>query len=42
MEFGRNVSIYSLFSHNWLNKMLSEENKVPKTLFEARKVAGSA
>ena len=25
-----------------INKLLSEENKVPRTLFEARKVAGSA
>ena len=25
-----------------MNKLLLEENKVPRTLFEARKVAGSA
>ena len=25
-----------------MNKLFSEENKVPRTLFEARKVAGSA
>ena len=29
-------------THNWINKLFSEENKVPRTLFEARKVAGSA
>ena len=23
--------------HNWINKLFSEENKVPRTLFEARK-----
>ena len=28
--------------HNWINKLFSEENKIPRTLFEARKVAGSA
>ena len=27
---------------NWINKLFSEENNVPRTLFEARKVAGSA
>ena len=32
---------YVLF-HNWVNKLFSEENKVLRTLFEARKVAGSA
>ena len=26
----------------WVNKLFSEENKVPRTLLEARKVAGSA
>ena len=31
----------SLFAHNWTNKPFSEENKVPGTLFEASKVAGS-
>ena len=31
------------FFCNWTNKLLSEENKVtPRTLFEAREVAGSA
>ena len=28
--------------HDWINKLFSEENKVPRTLFEARKEAGSA
>ena len=28
--------------YNWMKKLFSEENKVPRTLFEARKVAGSA
>ena len=28
--------------HKWMNKLFSEENKVPRILFEARKVAGSA
>ena len=28
--------------NKWINKLLSEENKVPGTLFEARRVAGSA
>ena len=28
--------------HKWVNKLFSEENKVPRTLYEARKVAGSA
>ena len=27
---------------NWINKLFSEENKVPRKLLEARKVAGSA
>ena len=27
---------------NWINKLFSEENKVPIALFKARKVAGSA
>ena len=31
-----------VFFLNWINKLFSEENKVPKTLFEARKLAGSA
>ena len=30
------------FFHNWINKMFSKENKVTRTLSEARKVAGSA
>ena len=30
------------FSHYWINKLSSEENKVPRKLFEASKVAGSA
>ena len=34
--------IYIFFSDNWINKLFSEENKVPRTLFEARNVAGSA
>ena len=34
----RNIYLF----HNLINKLLSEENKVPRTLFEARKVAGSA
>ena len=33
--------IYGLF-YNWINKLFSEENKVHRTLPEARKVAGSA
>ena len=28
--------------HDWINKMIFEENKVPVTMFEARKAAGSA
>ena len=28
-----------IFFHNWINTRLSEENEVPRTLFEARKVA---
>ena len=31
-----------IFFYNWLNKLLSVDNKVPRALFEARKVAGSA
>ena len=31
-----------IFFHNWVNKLFSVGNKVPRTLFEARKVAGSA
>ena len=26
----------------WIKKLFSEENKLPRTLFDARKVAGSA
>ena len=29
-------------SRKWINRLVSEENKVSRTLFEARKVAGSA
>ena len=28
--------------HNWINKLFTEKKKFPRTLFEARKVAGSA
>ena len=28
--------------YNWINKLFSEKNKVPRTLFEVRKAAGSA
>lgn len=28
------------FFYNWINRLFSEENKVPKTLFEDIKVAG--
>ena len=31
-----------VFFYNWINKLFSEENEVPRTLLEARKVAGSA
>ena len=31
-----------IFFHNWMNRLLSEEKKVPRTLCGARKVAGSA
>ena len=34
----RNIYLF----HNCINKLLSEENKVPRALFEDRKVAGSA
>ena len=34
----RNIYLF----HNFIKKLLSEENKVPGTLFEARNVAGSA
>ena len=32
----------SFVFHNWINKLFSEENKIPRTPFEAWKVAGSA
>ena len=35
-----NFSIY--YFHIWIYKPSLDENKVPRTLFEARKVAGSA
>ena len=35
-----NSDIYSFL--NWINKLLSEENKVPRTLFEVKNVAGFA
>lgn len=31
-----------IFFHDRINKLVSEENTVPRALFEARKVAGSA
>ena len=37
----RNIKNMYLF-HRWINKLCSVENKVPRTLFEAWKVAGSA
>ena len=30
------------FFHDWINKLFPEEDNVPTTLFDARKVAGSA
>lgn len=30
------------FFHYWINKLFLEENKAPRTLYEARQVAGSA
>ena len=36
-----NSEIY-IFFHNRIKKLFSEENQVPRTLFEARKVAGPA
>ena len=36
------TQIYIIFYHNLINELFSEENKVPRTLFGARKVAGSA
>ena len=33
--------ILETFFHNWINRLFSEENKVPETLFEVRNVAGS-
>ena len=45
----QNINIYSITEvnkcvtfHNWINNMFLEENKVPRTLFEERKVAESA
>ena len=35
------TEIFSFF-HNLINKLFSEEIKVTRTLFEVRKVAGSA
>ena len=31
-----------IFFHNWINELFTEEHKVSRLLFEARKVAGSA
>ena len=31
-----------LFFNNWIKKVFSEENTVPRMMFEARKLAGSA
>ena len=28
--------------NNWINKLFSEDNKVPRMLFEDKEVAGSA
>ena len=33
--------IFTISMNKWITKLPSEENKVPRTLFEARKVAGS-
>ena len=38
----RRLYAQSYFLYKWINKLLSEEYKVPRTLFEARQVAGSA
>ena len=37
-----NSEIYTYDFNHWINKLLSEKNKVLRALFEARKVAGSA
>ena len=37
-----NSGISFSYFHNGIKKLFTEENKVPRTLFEARKVAGSA
>ena len=42
MQNQKYLFLYIYFFHNWLKKLFSEENKVPKALFEAREVAGSA
>ena len=45
----QNLNIYNInkvifrnvyFSHNWINKMFSKENKLPRTLFEAKRWQG--
>ena len=41
-EIHTNSEIKKKIIHNWINKLFSEENKVPRTLFEARKLAESA
>ena len=37
-EWGYNINNFQ----KWINKLFSEENKVPRMLFEAKLVAGSA
>ena len=37
-----NDVIIQTFFHSWINKSVSEENMVPRALFEAREVTGSA
>ena len=37
-----NEKKYIDFVHKWISKLFSEGNKVPGTLFEATRVAGSA
>ena len=34
----RNIILF----YNWINKLSAEENKVPKTAFDAKQKAGSA
>ena len=41
-QWGNNTNSDLFIFPNWTNKLFSEENKVSRTLFEARKVAGSA